>query len=113
MKPSKRTFNEIYEKALEIKKLYSEIEPKEWGAEQAFMGLVKDVGDLSKLIMISEGYREVNTEDLKKKMEHELADILFSVCVLADKLNVDLENSFTRTMDQLEQRIQENNQHAQ
>ena len=51
----------------------------------------------------------VNTEDLKKKIEHELADVLFSVCVLADKLDVDLEDSFARTMNQLEQRIQEDN----
>lgn len=73
--------------------------------EQVFMGMTKDVGDLSKLLMIKGGYRGDYNEETKKALEHELSDVLYCVLVLADKLGIDLEKSFSRTMDELEEKI--------
>jgi NTP pyrophosphatase (non-canonical NTP hydrolase) len=53
------------------------------------LGLVGDVGDLAKLVQAAEGVREI--EDVKTKLEHELADILWSIIVIADRSGVDLE----------------------
>ena len=56
-----------------------------------------------KLITAKEGLREI--EDVDDKLEHELADCLWSVLVLADKYNIDLEKSFLKTMKGLEIKI--------
>lgn len=72
----------------------------EWGAAELMAGFVADVGDLSRLVMASQGHRVI--EDHEAKLEHELADCLWSVLVIADALGIDLGPAFVRTMDELE-----------
>ena len=67
------------------------------------LGFVGDVGDLMKLIIAESGVRDI--PDARQKLEHELADCLWSVLVLADAYGVDLEKAFTQTMDDLEGHI--------
>jgi len=100
-------FKEIVNKARKVQKMYAELERtkygQEWGGQQLMLGFMGDVGDLAKLITAKEGLREI--EDVDDKLEHELADCLWSVLVLADKYNIDLEKSFLKTMEGLEERI--------
>ena len=63
------------------------------------LGLVGDVGDLAKLVQAREGVRAV--EDAQARLEHELADVLWSVIVIAARCDVDLEAAFVATMDEL------------
>lgn len=44
----------------------------------------------------------------RDKLTHELADCLWSLIVIAEKYDVDLEAAFSQTMDELEKRIEEN-----
>ena len=74
-----------------------------WTLEERTLGLVGDVGDLAKLIQAHEGVRIV--EDSPAALEHEFADVLWSVIVIADRCGVDLEAAFLRTMDELEERL--------
>ncbi|HOU13281.1 MAG TPA: MazG nucleotide pyrophosphohydrolase domain-containing protein [Anaerolineae bacterium] len=64
------------------------------------LGFVGDVGDLVKLVMAQSGRRMI--PDAESKLAHELADCLWSIIVLADVHNVDLEKAFGQTMDDLE-----------
>src|SRR5690242_7324292 len=100
-------FKQLQQRAIEIRKKYSELEQKQkgksWSNEQLMAGFVGDVGDLSKLVMAKEGVRDINDVDIK--LAHELSDCLWSILVLAHKYNVDLEASFLKTMDDLEKRI--------
>ena len=57
-----------------------------------------------KLVMAKEGRRE-GPANLDAKLEHELADCLWSVLVLADAYGVDLERAFATTMDELEAKL--------
>jgi NTP pyrophosphatase (non-canonical NTP hydrolase) len=75
-----------------------------WTTEELTLGFVGDVGDLVKLIMADAGVREIL--EVKAKLAHELADCLWSILVLAQRLDVDLEMAFLETMDALELRIQ-------
>ncbi len=68
-------------------------------------GFVVDVGDLMKLVMIKEGYRE--GENVDERLRHELSDCLWSILVLAKKYDVNLEKEFVKTMRELEKRIDE------
>lgn len=101
------TFQEIIQKALEVRKKYAEFEAekygKSWSTQDLLTGFVGDVGDLSKLIQAKNGTRSI--ENIDEKLKHELADCLWSIIVLSDAHNIDLENAFIETMEELEQRI--------
>lgn len=100
-------FKQIIQRALVIRKKYSELEKKkygkEWSREQIMEGFVGDIGDLMKLVMTKEGIR--NIEDVDGKISHELADCLWCVFVLAEKYGIDMEKSFLKTMEDLEKEI--------
>lgn len=74
-----------------------------WDAFAFMLGFVADVGDLSKLVMGQKGLRDV--DDLEARLAHELADCLWSIFILADECNIDLEQAFLSTMSDLESRF--------
>lgn len=100
-------FQEIIQKALEVRKKYSVFEKekygREWNSQEIMSGLVGDIGDLSKLIQAKSGIR--NISNVNEKLEHELSDCLWSIIVIADKYNIDLEVAFTKTMKDLEEKL--------
>lgn len=100
-------FQTIINRALEIRKHYEAKEKQlygsAWTSEEIALGFVGDVGDLAKLIVAENGKR--NIPDSKAKLEHELADCLWSVIVLAHQHGVDLEESFLNTMNELESHL--------
>lgn len=83
--------------------LETRLHGRPWTREQLMAGFVVDVGDLMKLVMAKAGARRVDGVDAK--LEHELADCLWSVLVLAKAYDVDLERAFLRTMADLEAKI--------
>ena len=103
-------FQTIINRALEIRKQYEAKEKQlygsAWTSEEIALGFVGDVGDLAKLIVAENGKR--NIPDSKAKLEHELADCLWSVIVLAHQHGVDLEAAFVNTMNELEQHLSKN-----
>lgn len=70
-----------------------------WGIKEYCEGLTGDLGDLTKLIMAKEGYR--NGEEVDTKIAHELSDILWSVLVIAILARIDLEIAFEGTMHEI------------
>lgn len=100
------TFDEITKRAVAVRAKYDELNNRNgvsWDETDLMSGFVGDVGDLSKIIMAKKGLREM--DDIDEKMAHELADCLWSVCVLAHKFGIDLEAEFAKTMDGLDKRI--------
>jgi len=103
-------FQKLMEHAIEIRRQY-EVKEKQlygsvWNSEEIALGFVGDVGDLAKLIVAENGKR--NIPNSKEKLAHELSDCLWSVIVLAHIHNIDLENSFMNTMNELAQHLAEN-----
>ncbi|MBN1657163.1 MAG: nucleotide pyrophosphohydrolase [Anaerolineae bacterium] len=90
---------------MEIRHRYEQFEQarygRSWTTEELALGLVGDVGDLTKLIVAHEGMREI--PDVETRLAHELADCLWSILVLSQRLGVDLEDAFWQTMDELAQ----------
>ena len=99
--------NALTERAVKIKSLYADFENKknykEWTTEETFNGLVSDVGDLGRLILAKEGFREM--PDLEKNLKHELAEILWAVLVFSKQYNIDLTEAFVEEMDRLEKTL--------
>ncbi|CAM5302714.1 MazG nucleotide pyrophosphohydrolase domain-containing protein [Streptomyces griseomycini] len=93
--------------AMRIHGSYDELNRRErgrvWTRSEFMLGFTGDVGDLAKLVMAEEGARE--NPGGRAALEHELADCLWSVLILAHLHHVDLERAFTRTMTELEAKI--------
>ena len=102
-------FQAIIDRALGIRRLCEEKEKQlygsPWTSEEIALGFVGDVGDLAKLISAENGRR--NIANSREKLGHELADCLWSVIVLSKIHGIDLEKSFTSTMDELEKHLSE------
>jgi NTP pyrophosphatase (non-canonical NTP hydrolase) len=100
-------FRDLIDRAMDIQQRYAELEQtkhgRAWTKEEIAMGFVGDVGDLTKLVMAHSGVRDI--PDAEAKLAHELADCLWSVLVLAQLYDVDLEHAFLQTMDELEKHI--------
>ena len=102
-------FQQLVNRAMEIRKQY-EVKEKQlygsaWNNEEIALGFVGDVGDLAKLIVAENGKRNISNS--KEKLEHELADCLWSVIVLAEMHNINLETAFTEAMDGFESHLLE------
>lgn len=100
--------SEAQQRAVEIRSLYAQLETKRygraWNIQEIMLGFQGDVGDLAKLVQGAAGVRQF--DHLDAQLAHELADCLWSVLVLADMLDVNLELAFKQTMAQLETAIQ-------
>ncbi len=71
---------------------------RQWSLADLTLGLVGDVGDLVKLVQAHEGVRAA--ENAPPALEHELADVLWALLVIAKRCDVDLETALARTMDE-------------
>jgi NTP pyrophosphatase (non-canonical NTP hydrolase) len=102
-------FAELQKQGRAVRRLYAAEETRRygrsWSREEIMLGFLGDVGDLAKLVQGKEGVRP--REDLDAALAHELADCLWSVMVLADAYDVDLESAFTATMHELTERLEQ------
>lgn len=93
----------LSDRAHDVRRRYAAYETsligREWSTAELMSGFVVDVGDLTRLVMAATGARQV--DDVRSKLEHELADCLWSVLILAKRLDVDLADAFDRTMTEL------------
>ena len=100
-------FKSLSNRAMEVRRHYSELEKhrygRAWTREEVLQGFIGDVGDLAKLAMACSGIRDI--PEAGQKLVHELADCLWSILVLSELYEVDLEQAFLETMDELEQHI--------
>jgi NTP pyrophosphatase (non-canonical NTP hydrolase) len=100
-------FEEMNRRALHVRSSLESHELNRYGRpcslEELMLGLIGDVGDLAKLVQAHEGVRDI--EDARAKLEHELADVLGSVLVIASRCGVDLESAFATTMDEIERAL--------
>ena len=103
-------FKEIQNEAIRIRNLYHEFEKEKcgkiWSNTEIAMGFVGDVGDLMKLIMVKEGLRKnKNMKNIDQDLKDELSDCLWSILVLCNKYNINMETEFMNSMKKLETRI--------
>lgn len=100
-------YQELLDVAIRVREKYNKLNAKNhggaWDGDKIMAGFVGDVGDLSKIVMAKNGYRSMDHVD--EKLKHELSDCMWSILVLADYYNIDLENQFITSMDELEGRV--------
>ena len=91
-----KAFAEMEDMYKEVVKRFNKIELREWKAEGAMMDLSKQVGELSKQVMIKERYYalEGDVPDVDKHLGNEMADVIAQIMRLADYYKIDLEKAF-------------------
>ena len=102
-------FQKIVNRALDLRRQYELKETDLYGSPatsvEIAQGFAGDVNNLVKLVMAEHGQREIANS--KEKLEAQLAHCLWSVIVLAQMHNVNLESSFMEAMDRLENHLLE------
>ncbi len=100
-----KNFSELVHQTKQMMEQFQTIEQNPWGVEGAMIELSKQVGDLSKHVMVQEKYyiksREVQSKYItsKQKIADELFDIWFCLIRIADHYKIDFEqtiNSITK-----------------
>lgn len=99
------TFQEIVDKSLEVIEEFEKVEKKKWGVEGAMIELSKQVGELAKNIMMTEGYYMAGRDSLpeyqtsKDKIADELSDVLFMTIRIADHYKINLEKEHLNQLE--------------
>jgi len=99
----------IIHRAMDLRRQYEIKETSLYGSPytsvEIAQGFAGDVNNLVKLVEADHGQRQIANS--KEKLEAQLAHCLWSVVVLAQMHNVNLENSFMEAMDRLENHLLE------
>ena len=95
-----QSFQEAIKLALDIVERFEKIEGKKWGVDGSMIELSKQVGQLSALVMMQEGYYPTDRDQdhpqykvSKELIADELADILFMIIRIAKLYDIDLEKA--------------------
>jgi len=104
-----KEFSELIKMSVKLSGEYAEFQKannqKEWTAYDRTIGLVGDVGDLCKLIQSKFNLRK-EPEDIDLALSHELGDCLWSIVIISKMLDIDIENSYLKTLENIQSRIE-------
>ena len=70
-----------------------------WKPHEILTRLAEEVGELAREINHLFGPKKKKSEEEKKEMGDEIADIIFTLGCLANSQGIDLDESFKRVMD--------------
>ncbi|GGK90799.1 hypothetical protein [Nocardia jinanensis] len=92
------------DRALEIRALYEVLEQrlngKVWSLHELMLGFSHDVGTIGRLILAHDGTWDIDG-DVAGQLQHKLAESLWWILVLSDRLDIDITEAFTETMDRI------------
>ncbi|GGR57753.1 NTP pyrophosphatase (non-canonical NTP hydrolase) [Nocardioides luteus] len=92
------------EQALAVRALYEVLEErfngKTWSMHELMIGFTNDVGYIGRLLLANEGTWGIDG-DPRAELEHKLAESMWWTFVLADKLGIDLDEAYARTMNRI------------
>jgi NTP pyrophosphatase (non-canonical NTP hydrolase) len=95
--------------ARRVRHLYHAIETAHegspWTVKDDMLGLVNDVGTVARLVMASEG-RWAPEGDVPTLLQGKLAECLWWILVLADRLDVDIDDAYAATLGAIESRLE-------
>lgn len=98
-------FSAAAERAMRVRRFYRQLEKQNhktvWTTEEDMLAFVSDVGLLARLVMAAEG-RWVHGENLQAELGSKMAECLWWLLVLSERLNIDITKEFTSFMDKLD-----------
>ncbi|MFF1251873.1 hypothetical protein ACFVYC_05190 [Pseudarthrobacter sp. NPDC058329] len=93
------------DRALEVRALYEILEQrlngKVWSDHELMLGFSNDVGYIGRLLLAREGTWDIDGNPTSE-LEHKLSESLWWIFVLADRLGIDMTDSYNKTMDKIQ-----------
>ncbi len=104
------TFREAIERSVEIRKLYHHLESlyheKEWTVEEDALAFLTDAGLVGRLTMSFQGRWPI-TGETQLELEHKLAECIWWIIVLAERMNINISEAFEKFLSGAENQLQE------
>lgn len=92
------------EQALAVRSLYEILEErfngKTWSLHELMIGFSNDVGHIGRLLLAHDGTWDIEG-DPRAELRHKLAESMWWTFVLADKLDIDIDEAFAQTMTRI------------
>lgn len=89
------------EQALAVRSLYEILEErfngKTWSLHELMIGFSNDVGHIGRLLLAHDGTWDIEG-DPRAELRHKLAESMWWTFVLADKLDIDIDEAYAQTM---------------
>ena len=100
--PPGANLSDARDQALAVRALYEVLEErfngKTWSLHELMIGFSNDVGYIGRLILAEDGTWGIDG-DVTAELRHKLSESMWWLFVLADKLDIDIEDAFSSTMD--------------
>ncbi|MBT3407942.1 nucleotide pyrophosphohydrolase [Candidatus Woesearchaeota archaeon] len=77
-----------------------------WKPHEVLARLTEETGELAREINHIYGPKKKKSTEETKELSNEMADIIFTLCCLANSLDLDLDEAFKRVMDKCYDRDQ-------
>lgn len=94
--------------AREVRDLYEVLEQRingeVWSTHELMLGFTNDVGTVGRLILARDGTWDIDG-DVDAQLQHKLAESLWWVIVLADRLGIDIGIAYESTMHAIRQEL--------
>lgn len=105
LNPAEFDFSAATERAMHVRRLYQQLEVNNhkgaWTTEEDMLAFATDIGVLGRLVMATEG-RWVYNGDVPAELRSKLAECLWWILVLSDRLGVDITEAFTSFIGRLD-----------
>jgi NTP pyrophosphatase (non-canonical NTP hydrolase) len=99
------TLDAATQRAREVRDLYEVLERRAngqvWTPEELMLGFSSDVGAVGRLVLAHSGTWDIDG-DVAAELSHKLAESLWWVIVLADRLGIDISQAYDATMDRIQ-----------
>ena len=95
-------------RSLEIRALYEVLETRlngrVWSLHELMLGFANDVGTVGRLVLANDGTWTTDG-DVTAQLQHKLAESMWWVMVIADRLGIDMAEAFDTTMNRIESEL--------
>ncbi len=102
-------FSKIIERSISIRKNYHKLEMQyhesEWSVEEDALAFLTDAGLVGRLTM-SQQERWPKGGDTAAELEHKLSECIWWLIVLAERMDIDIEESVDGFLSKLERQLQ-------
>ncbi|WP_413105699.1 hypothetical protein [Streptomyces sp. Inha503] len=97
-------------RAVEVRALYERLEQgllgRTWTVPELAVGFTNDAAYVGRLVLAAERTWDIEG-DVNAELRHKLAECLWWVFVLADKLGVDMPDAYEATMDKIANNLEQ------
>ena len=102
-------FSKIIERSVAIRKSYHKLEKEyhdsEWSVEEDALAFLTDAGLVGRLTMSQQG-RWPKGGDAVSELEHKLSECIWWLIVLAERMDINMEESLDAFLSELEGNLQ-------